>query len=105
MFQAGRYIYTVFMCHLAIEKALKALYANRVRKDPPRAHDLVYLVDKINLKLPEPYKIFIEDLNDLSVFTRYPDELQKILEEFKMEKTKEILLKTKELLRCLKASL
>lgn len=25
LYLAGRYIYTVFMCHLAIEKALKAL--------------------------------------------------------------------------------
>ena len=24
MFNAGRYIYTIFMCHLAIEKLLKA---------------------------------------------------------------------------------
>ena len=24
MFNTGRYIYTIFMCHLAVEKALKA---------------------------------------------------------------------------------
>ena len=26
LFRAGRYIYTVFMCHLSIEKTLKGLY-------------------------------------------------------------------------------
>ena len=40
MFKAGRYIYTVFMCHLSIEKALKGLYAKRFRKDPPKIHNL-----------------------------------------------------------------
>lgn len=26
MFESGRYIYAVFMCHLSLEKALKGLY-------------------------------------------------------------------------------
>ena len=26
LFSGGRYLYSVFMCHLAIEKALKGLY-------------------------------------------------------------------------------
>jgi HEPN domain-containing protein len=30
MFITGRYIYTVFMCHLSIEKELKGLYAKKV---------------------------------------------------------------------------
>lgn len=30
MFNIGRYIYTIFMCHLAIEKALKALTVKKV---------------------------------------------------------------------------
>ena len=35
MFKGGRYMYTVFMCHLAIEKALKGMYAEQVGKEPP----------------------------------------------------------------------
>ena len=27
MFESKRYLYVVFMCHLALEKTLKALYA------------------------------------------------------------------------------
>ncbi len=51
IFKTGRYIYTVFMCHLSIEKALKGLYAEKFKKDPPRIHNLTYFCDKIDIKL------------------------------------------------------
>jgi len=41
MFQTGRYIYAVFMCHLAIEKALKGLYIAMRGSGPPKTHDVV----------------------------------------------------------------
>ena len=47
MFKTGRYIYTVFMCHLTVEKSLKALYAKMFKKDSSKTHDLIYLVKKI----------------------------------------------------------
>ena len=31
MFKTGRYIYCVFMCHLSIEKALKACYVKNLK--------------------------------------------------------------------------
>ena len=30
MFKTGRYIYAIFMCHLAIEKTLKGLYMKKL---------------------------------------------------------------------------
>ncbi|MFB3895377.1 MAG: HEPN domain-containing protein [bacterium] len=42
MFNSGRYFYTIFMCHLSIEKALKGLYAKVFGKDPIKTHDLNY---------------------------------------------------------------
>ncbi|MEW6033029.1 MAG: HEPN domain-containing protein [Bacillota bacterium] len=44
MFDSGRYTYAVFMCHLAVEKALKGLVVQRTAKAPPRTHNLVQLV-------------------------------------------------------------
>jgi len=37
MFKAGRYIYAVFMCHLSVEKALKALYVQTLEKSRQNA--------------------------------------------------------------------
>jgi len=102
MFKTGKYIYTVFMCHLSIEKALKGLYAKKFKKDPPKIHNLNYLCEKVQLNFNEDLQDFIDNLNDLSILTRYPDELERILNDYTNETTKEILEKTKELLLCLK---
>jgi len=45
MFQGDRYFYSVFMCHLCVEKALKGLYQERLKEIPPRVHNLVYLLN------------------------------------------------------------
>lgn len=105
MFEVGRYIYAVFMCHLSIEKALKGLYAKRFKKDPPKIHDLNYLAEKIELDIDQELQDFIDKLNNLSVPTRYPDELDRILKDYKQDATKAVLNNSKELLLCLKQKL
>ena len=47
MFASGRYLYTVFMCHLSIEKSLKGLYSKELAEVPPKTHNLLYLIKKI----------------------------------------------------------
>lgn len=105
MFKTKRYIYSVFMCHLSIEKALKGLYAKKFKKDPPKVHDLIYLVKKIELTLLPLHQDFLKLLNELSVPTRYPDELEKLLQQYKREITEKLLKQTKELLQWLKERL
>lgn len=46
LFDGGRYIYAVFMCHLAIEKALKGLYFNKHQKQAPKTHNLLRIADQ-----------------------------------------------------------
>ncbi|MGE5443763.1 MAG: HEPN domain-containing protein [Ignavibacteriales bacterium] len=45
MLKTGRYIYTVFMCHLALEQVLKAKVEEVTGRTPPRTHDLGYLME------------------------------------------------------------
>lgn len=52
LFDGGKYIYTIFMCHLSIEKALKGLYQKNLNEVPPKVHNLVYLIEKMGLKIP-----------------------------------------------------
>lgn len=105
MLKTGRYIYAVFMCHLSIEKALKGLFAKKFKKDPPKIHDLVYLLKKIELTLPKTHEDFLKILNELSVPTRYPDELEKLLKQYTQERTKMLLTQAKELMEWLKGKL
>ena len=102
MFSGGRYFYSVFMCHLSIEKALEGIYIRKFKDAPPKTHNLLYLLEFIDPDLPEDMYDFVFTLNRVSVLTRYPDNLQKMLEDYNKEKTDEILGKSKELLRWLK---
>jgi HEPN domain-containing protein len=61
MYDTGRYIYCIFMCHLSIEKALKGLYAKTFLKDPEKTHNLNYLIDKIQTDVPEDMRKFIDN--------------------------------------------
>jgi len=102
MLNGGRYFYVVFMCHLAIEKALKGLYQERVKELPPKVHNLIFLVEKIGLKISPHLYDWIFSLNRVSVPTRYPDNLAKLQKEFGKERSEQILIRSKEILQWLK---
>ena len=105
MFGGGRYFYAVFMCHLSIEKALKGLYRKKLSQDPPRVHNLIYLLNKVSMKPPEPIARFIVKLNEASVATRYPEEISKLQKDFTQGIVKEILAKGRETLDWIKGQL
>jgi Uncharacterized conserved protein related to C-terminal domain of eukaryotic chaperone, SACSIN len=48
LFKGRRYVYTVFMCHLSIEKALKGLYQKHLNEIPPKVHNLIFLIEKLD---------------------------------------------------------
>jgi HEPN domain-containing protein len=81
---------------------LKGLFAKKFRENPSKTHNLNYLCEEINLELTEKFQDFIDNLNNLSVPTRYPDELQRLLQDFKKSVTKKTYNQTEELLKWLK---
>ena len=102
MYAGGRYVYAVFMCHLAVEKALKGIYQKKILDVPPRTHNLIYLIEKTQLQLPPNLLEAVVFLNRLSIPTRYPDDLQRMMKDYDKEKTNEIVEKGKEALQWLK---
>ena len=102
LFEGERYFYAVFMCHLSIEKGLKGLYVKRFNKTPPKTHNLIYLIEFINIDIPGNHYDVIFTLNRISVPARYPDNLQTILKEFNKSKTIEVIEQSKEVLKWLK---
>ncbi len=102
MYTSGRYFYAVFMCHLAIEKALKGLYYKELNEVPPKTHNLLYLLTKVGKKPDEGLEKFITKLNTASVATRYPDDLEKIQSAYTEKITKEMITKTKDVLKWVK---
>lgn len=90
MFRSRRYIYSIFMCHLCLEKTLKGLLAKR-GAIPPKSHDLVFLLERVECDIPEQNAEFLEMLNEVSVPTRYPDELDRLLAQYPRRRTAEIM--------------
>lgn len=105
MFRARRYVYCIFMCHLAVEKALKGLYWEFLRKFPPKTHSLLFFVKELNLRLPQDLLDFIGKLNDASVVTRYPEDLQKIVKAYPRRVAQEYLRETEKVLQWIKNQL
>lgn len=102
MLATGRFLYVVFMCHLALEKMLKAHVTEVTQSVPPKTHDLIYLVKKSGLVLPQSYLEFIGKINSASVPTRYPEDLQRILVQYPEPIARDYLEKTEEVLQWLR---
>ena len=52
MLATRRFLYVVFMCHLTLEKMLKAHFTESTQSIPVKTHDLIYLIKKSQLELP-----------------------------------------------------
>ena len=102
MLTTGRYLYVVFLCHLALEKILKAHVAEFTQEVLIKTHDLIYLVKKCELELSENHLDFIGKINTASIPTRYPDDLQRSLKEYPKSVVKNYLDQTEELVKWLK---
>lgn len=96
MFQTGRYLYVIFMCHLALEKFFKALVAELQDDLPPKTHNLYHLIKLAKLEISSPFKQLIADLNTASLPIRYPEDLKKLSAQYDKKITENYLNQTKE---------
>lgn len=102
MLATGRFLYVVYMCHLALEKMLKAHVAEVTQSIPPKTHDLIFLVKKSGLNLPQPYLEFIGKINNASVPIRYPEDLQKMVAQYPESVARDYLERTEEVIQWLR---
>lgn len=102
MFKARRYIYSIFMGQLALEKALKALVVQKTGQTPPKTHKLVYLTEIAQLALAEDHLKFLGILDAIGPNARYPKDLQAALKAYSRKVAKDYLARTREVLECLK---
>ena len=105
MYTSGRYIYTVFMSHMALEKITKAVIEEVSGKEPPRTHDLQYLFTLAGLTPEENTQDFIAELSNLSVATRYPVDFERALSDFSKDRAEFVLATTKETFEWIKTQI
>ncbi|MDN5358508.1 MAG: hypothetical protein PWP76_351 [Candidatus Diapherotrites archaeon] len=90
----GRQIYdlAVFHAHQAVEKALKALWIEKYREEPPKTHNIQYLAKELGLNV----RSAAAEIADAYYVTRYPVpgvgtiEMDRATAERKMNAAKEI---------------
>ncbi len=101
MNESGRYLYVGFMCHLTIEKSLKACYSHRRKDAPPYTHNLSMLAERAGLysEMSEEQKNFLDFLEPLNIEARYPTRKEKLLALLTSEKCNEIIRRTEGELR------
>ena len=97
IFNSGRYDWSLFVGHLALEKTLKALFVDRHdNKMPPQIHNLVRLAELSKIALNDEQKFFLDKITDFNIQIRYPDYKQEFYKRCDAKYTTEYLNKIKE---------
>jgi len=102
LLKAGRYVYVIFMCHMSLEKMLKAIFSKRLNRPAPKTHNLLYLVKETKTELPPEHFDFVSKINNASIVTRYPEDFKKLISSYARQVAKEYLEKTEKILSWLK---
>jgi HEPN domain-containing protein len=90
------------MCHLALEKILKAIAAEAKGQTPPRTHDLLHLLGLGGVNPSHEHLDFLGKLNNASIPTRYPEDLAHVIAAYTKEVAENYLEKTREVAGWLK---
>jgi HEPN domain-containing protein len=74
LFASEKFDWCLFLGHLVVEKALKAVYVAEHEYDlPPRTHNLVRLMQESSLDFDEETILWLDRVNDFHIEARYPD--------------------------------
>ena len=105
LLKSKRYIYVVFMCHLSLEKTLKAILSEVFRELPPYTHNLNRLLELGGITLPEDMQSFLNTINLQSVPTRYPEDFSRLSKELDGKTAAEYMRQTKRIILWLKKNI
>lgn len=107
MYETRRWLYVGFMCHQTLEKILKAYWCKTQPNDPPYVHNLARLVAGSGLDeiLTEEQALFVDQMTPLNIEARYPEYKEALLSALTPAKCREIIDKTKSMLRWIETML
>ncbi|MFH1874013.1 MAG: HEPN domain-containing protein [Pseudomonadota bacterium] len=97
LYRTGKYDYCLFLCHLMLEKLLKALVAKVAKEHPPFTHNLLYLAGKANLELTKAQIELFDQINKFNLEIRYPEDLKSFYKKVNKNYAKKYLEQSKEL--------
>jgi len=94
------YLWMAFICHLVVEKSIKAVIAEKTTEEPMKTHDFARLADLAALgsELNESQKDLLEELTPFNIEARYPLYKQKMAAKLSPEYCESLLVRTEEYL-------
>jgi len=94
------YLWMAFICHLIVEKSIKAVIADATAKDPKRIHDLAKLAEQANIvdDLSDEQMDLLEELTPYNIEARYPAYKNKMASKLSPEYCASLLARTEEYL-------
>ena len=98
----NKILFGLFLCHLCIEKAIKAHVVRCTGNVPPKSHNLSFLLEKTDLELDDSQFTLCDTLMYYHLEGRYPEHYPKTPA---LEKSIELLNQSKILFQWLKAKL
>jgi HEPN domain-containing protein len=104
MFKAERYLYVLFCCQQAVEKALKAVIVKKTGELPPRIHQLVRLVELARVAAEERQVDFLRELSNYYIPSRYPEEAAELGADVAQEDTRRVLAQSREFIQWLNST-
>ena len=105
MQNSGRYLYTVFMCQQALEKLLKAIHIHQKGEEAPRTHNLLRLLELLQLPQKPEHLQTMGQLNAYYIKGRYPVYKQKLSQMLDKKTSQTFLDETQEIFEWLKSRL
>ncbi|MBM2815305.1 MAG: hypothetical protein HW421_2067 [Ignavibacteria bacterium] len=98
IFGTGRYSWCLFIGHLAVEKAIKAIWVqNNNSTNVPKTHNLTYLAEKASLNLTNEQIELLDKISTFNLEARYPDYKNKFHAIATKEFTQNMLSQIKEI--------
>ncbi len=102
MYKAKAYLHSLFFAHLVLEKLCKAHWVKDNEENyPPKTHNLISIVARTNLQLPDSDKDFFAIMNQFQLEGRYPDYKLELYNKYKSVQTKKILDQVNNIRKCL----
>lgn len=95
LYRTGKYDYCLFLCHLMLEKLLKALVTQTSKDHPPHTHNLLYLAGKAGLDLNKAQIELFNQINKFNLEIRYPEDLKALSKRVNREYAKRYLTECK----------
>lgn len=99
LFKDKQYHFSLFFCHLALEKAIKAYYLLVKQEFPPPVHDLLYLLSKAGSHTSQEDLLQYSEINTYNIRARYDDYKRSFYRKATSKYCREWLEKTQKLLK------